>query len=300
MENSLNWNDLKYFIAVARHGSLSGASRQLGVSTSTALRRVSVLEGALKRKLFHRHHDGYVLSSAGRDLLGMAENTQALFQTLEQSATTENENLSGVVRIDAPEMLGQQVLVPNLNRLTRTNPRVQLIIRSSVQPVQLSHQEPDIVLRLVRPERGNYKMRTIGKVSFGFYASQSYIREFGAPVGEQDLPSHRVIGWSDELRYLTMATWLEEVCPRITPSMQLNSLAAQISAVRAGLGVAVLPCFSATRENLVPVMSHIPPLTMNLWLLLQGQSGELPAVKLVKECIIEILSENAADLTGSL
>ncbi|PDS29146.1 transcriptional regulator [Rhizobium phaseoli] len=294
----MDWNDLKFFIAVAQLKSLSAASRRLGVSTSTVSRRIDALEQALGSTLFRRHVDGYELTEAGLGLQMPAEQAETSMKAFERSAQEAGDRLSGVVRIDAPELLGQQILIPGLRGLMRDYPGIRLDIRSSVRPVQLATQQSDIVLRIVPPERGSYRMRSVGKIAFGLYAHQDYLDAHGTPSNEKDLSAHRVIGWSEELRYLSMALWLEELFPGLQPAMRFASFAAQLTAVESGFGIAVLPCFAALRTGLTPVLEDIPRLNLDLWLLVQDQAARAPRVQIVKDHLITILTESADQLEG--
>ena len=288
----MDWNDLKFFLAVARAKSLSSASRQLGVSVSTVSRRIAALEQALGLKLFRPHRDGYDLTEAGADLMPAAENAAAQMTGLERGALEKRGEYSGEVRMDAPELLGQHILLPNLAPLAQAYPEIRLDIRSSVRPVRLTAQESDIVLRLVRPDRGSYSMRTVGRVAFGLYCSSGFADRYGTPGGAADLQRFRVIGWNDELRFLAMALWLEELCPDVRPSLKLSSFTSQLEAARCGLGIAVLPCFAAEQTNLLRVLKEGPTLSLDLWLLVREQSAKRPGVRIVSEFLRKVLAAN--------
>lgn len=293
MESKLNWNDLRFFLAVARSKSLSEAGRYLGVSTSTVARRIETLEAALRLKLFRRHHDGYELTEAGLDLLDPAESAEAQMGLVERSALRNDGELSGTVRIDVPELIGQRVLLPNLLAFSHTYPKIRLDFRSSVLPVRLRAQESDIVVRLVRPERGNYRIRLAGKVGFGFFASKDYLARNGTPRRESDLLKHRMIGWPEELNFLMMSTWLQTVCPDIRPMMVMDSFKAHLEGVRHGFGIAILPYFAARDESLVPILSNIPPLKLDLWLLVHDRAPKLNSVKVSVDEFRRILKQNS-------
>lgn len=286
----MNWNDLKFFLEVARARSLSAAARSLGVSISTVSRRIEVLEADLDITLFRRHRDGYELSQAGRDLLGPAEAAEAQLRLLVRSAQQSDGGLTGTVRIDVPELIGQHIVLPGLESLLQDHPGIQLDLHSSVRSVNLAGQESDIVLRLVRPDRGNYKIRLIGQIGFGIYGSRSYLARHGAVASADNLRQHRIISWSEELRYLTMASWLNDLCPDLSPAMYLDSFSAQIAAVRHGYGIAVLPHFAAAPEGLVEMLEAGPKLQVDLWLLTHSQSATVPRVRAVVNFLSSLLS----------
>lgn len=289
----MDWNDLKFFLAVAETKSLSAAARQLNVSVSTVSRRLSAMEDALAVKLFRHHRDGYDLTDAGTNLLPTAESAAAQMSMLERTATEREDNLAGDVRLDAPELLGQHILLPNLVTLAATWPDIRLDIFSSVRPVRLAAQESDIVLRLVRPERGNYKIRAVGKIGCGLYCSPDFLAQYGRPVTQSDLSRFRIIGWSSDLRYLTMARWLEDICPDMKPALRLNSFGAQLVAAQNGLGIAVLPHFAARQAGLTDVLENGPGLTLDLWMLVQEQSARLPRIQAVSDYLHKLLQDNA-------
>ncbi|APG95716.1 LysR family transcriptional regulator [Sinorhizobium americanum] len=188
----MDWNDLKFFLAVANMGSLSAASTQLGVSPSTVSRRIEALEAGLKVKLFRPHRDGYDLTPAGRELLPGAERAEAQMRVFERTARGKDSELAGPVRINAPELLGQEVLLPRLAGFLQSHPDIRIEMHSSVRPLQLVTEQADIVLRLVRPERGNYRQRKLGHVVFGIYAAPDYIACSGHPCKpRRPLPSPR-------------------------------------------------------------------------------------------------------------
>lgn len=285
----MDWNDLKFFLAVAHAKSLSAAAIQLGVSPSTVSRRIEALEQALQVKLFHARRDGYDLTEAGHGLVPAAERAGAQMRVFERSAQEKDSNLAGPVRIEAPELLGQDLLLPVMVRFMDMYPSIRIELRSSVRPVRLAAEEADIVLRLVRPDHGSYRMKKIGEIGFGLYASDEYIRRNGIPARSEDLHRHRVIGWTEDLHFLTMATWLESVCPGIQPSLRLSSLGAQLSAARNGAGWAVLPDFAAVPAGLLPGLVDLPGLASDLWLLIHEQSQSLPRVKLARDYLVEAL-----------
>ena len=110
----MNWNDLRFFLAVARSKSISEAGRQLNVSASTVARRIEALEASLGQKLFRHQHDGYEITQAGLDLLDPAESAETQMRLFERSALQRDGDLSGLVRVDVPELIGQALLLPEL------------------------------------------------------------------------------------------------------------------------------------------------------------------------------------------
>ncbi|OBZ92213.1 transcriptional regulator [Pararhizobium polonicum] len=287
----MDWNDLGVFLAVANTKSLTAASRQLNVSVSTVSRRITALEQSLAVTLFRHHSDGYELTEAGKNLLLPAERAQSHLKSFERAANDLENPYSGIVRIDAPELLGHQVLIPGLSDFMSEYPDLRLDIRSSVKPVKLAAQQSDIVIRLIAPDRGKYKMRAVGKVSFGFFAHQTYLDRFGLPGDEVEIRNHRFIGWSEDLGYLAMSTWLDELIGDQQLIMRLSSFTAHLAAAESAIGIALLPTFAGRRSGLIRVLEFLPDLTLDIWLLVLDQAAKSAKVQLVKDCLIKILRD---------
>lgn len=269
----MDWNDLRFFLAVAQGGSLSSAAQQFGVSISTVSRRIDTMEQSLKLRLFRPHRDGYDLTPDGQDLLPAAEQAAAEMRHFERKA----KGLDGCatpVRIEAPELIAQDLLMPALAAFMQDNPEIRIELRGSALPIRLASHDADLILRLVRPEKGNYRIQKVGQVTFSLYASPEHVAVAGRPEQLEDLRRHRIIGWPDDLGYLLMARWLAQLCPGIEPHLRLTSLAAQMAAANRGLGWAVLPDFAARPAGLVPTLFAAPPLRPDLWLLTHPSAAQ--------------------------
>lgn len=286
----MNWDDLRYFLAVAETGSLSAAAARLRVSPSTVSRRIEALEGALEVHLFRPHRDGYDLTPTGRGLIPAAERAEAQMHVFRRSARESDGATSGPVRIEAPELMAQEVLLPALAPVLQRHPDLRVELHASVRSVRLAGEEADIILRLVRPEQGSYRQRKVGRVSFGLYAAPDHAAQ-GVPRTVDDLDDHRIIGWTEDLRHLTMARWLDTLRPGLTLALRLSSLGAQLAAARMGLGWAVLPAFAAEPAGLVRGLTDIPPLEPDLWMLVHKQTGDHPRIALVKGVLFEAVSD---------
>lgn len=294
----MDWNDLRFFLTVARAKSLSAASVQLGVSVSTVSRRLEALENALQVTLFRHHREGYELTKRGRELLEPAERAEANIQSFERAASSISGNPAGLVRVDAPELLGQNIILPGLASFARANPQIHLELRTNVAPVRLTAFDNDIILRLVRPAGGDYTMRKVGEIAFGLYGSADYLGRHGAPEVAQELSKHRIIGWTDEYQYLTMMQWLNRLAMDVPLALKLTSLSAQVTAVQNGYGLAVLPAFAAREAGFTRAITSVPPLAVDLWMLVHEQAKDFPRVRAVQEEILRTLEKSAPKLSA--
>lgn len=292
-ENPMNWEDVRFFLAVARTGSLSEAASQLEVSPSTMARRIARLEADLQRTLFVRRHDGYRLTQLGSALLGNAERVEAQVHTLRRTLDPATDKPKGTVRVATPELLAHEIIMPALPSFRAAHPAISLEFVADVRPVSLSKRSADVVVRVVRPNDGDYKIRRIGKVSAALFASPAYLGQRGHPTKPQDLAKHDLIGWDHELKFLVMAKWLSELAGAHQCWLTTNSMTSQYLACRAGLGLAVLPSLVGRNAGLTRVLPKVPALELDLWLLVSLEVGEVEAVKRVADFLRGVFADPA-------
>lgn len=278
----MDWDDLRYFTAVARRGGLSGAARDLGMSAQTVGRRIAALEADVGVPLFVRHPSGHRLTDDGRTMLIDAEVVEEAMAQLRANATSRTGKVAGVVRLAAPETLTTHILLPGLRSLLDRYPALTLEVVTGIAPIGIARGEADIALRLVRPERGALTVRQIGRMAHALYA---------APDGGVDRDHARLVGWSEGYD-LPAARWLQQITGR-KPDILVNSLAGQHAAIRAGIGIGVLPCFLACGLTKL----ETPPAPVEpLWLVAHATDTISDRTKLVYDAIVEIIEANAKRL----
>src|SRR5262252_431544 len=177
----VDWNDLRYFLALARSGTLARAAAELGINATTVGRRVAALETQVETQLFDRTPDGYVLTPSGRDLLGRAQHMENEAVALERDVIGADRRLAGAVRLTATEMLATRFIMPHMPRFHRTHPDITLELECTTRRVSLARREADIALRLARPRENNVITRRLASVPLSLYASRAYLEEHGSP-----------------------------------------------------------------------------------------------------------------------
>lgn len=292
----MNWNDLHFFLVVARTHSLTEAARELGVNQSTVARRISALEDALGASLFLKSPDGYELTEMGKALLPPAEEAEAQMRRIERGGAVPPDQLSGTVRVALPELLGQQLFIPRLREFYLRYPDIHLELIADVRTARLSSREEDVLLRLIRPTHGDYYVRRLGGLALGLYGTPDYIAQRGAPRRDGDLVTHRLIGWDRSLSYLPLARWLEEKAPEGAFCLRTHTMGAQFAAVLAGLGLAVLPVIVAKASNLVRVLVEEDPHRSDLWLLQHPDTRRSARVNAVADHFVGVIASEAAAL----
>ena len=145
----MNWNDVRHFLALARHGAARTAAEALGVSHSTVVRRIEALEQDLGARLFDRNRDGYVLTEAGRQTLPAAADLERDMAALERALTGRDERLAGFVSVTCTDAWISGLLMRELVPWCADHPDIELGFTVDPRPFDLSRREADIALRIV-------------------------------------------------------------------------------------------------------------------------------------------------------
>lgn len=281
---ALDWENVRMFVALARHGSLSGAARALSVNHGTVSRHVSSLEAALGEKLVERRPDGYVLTSAGTRVLGAASDMEAAAAVLARGGADDLPK--GLVRINAPPSVSLGFLVERLAAFSLRHPGLDIDVATDFRTVSLGRREADIALRYARPDDGDVVARLLAPVGFGFYATAA-VR---ARVEDGDAPVF--VGFDEANAHLPEAAWLTRHFPRARMGFRANHHIAQAMAAREGAGVALLPHFvAAAFDALAPVRLDPPPPDRELWLVTRPQYRKESAVATVADYLVQLFSD---------
>uniref|UniRef100_A0A2A4YSQ0 LysR family transcriptional regulator n=1 Tax=OCS116 cluster bacterium TaxID=2030921 RepID=A0A2A4YSQ0_9PROT len=292
----MNWNDLKYYLTVARVNSITEAGVELGVSPSTVARRISELESRLGTSLFNKRSTGYFLSEAGKGIFSVVDETEANFQFLERKLANFSDAKARPVKIELPELLGQYVIIPELLALRRSEPGIRFEIVNSVKNSKLSSRGSDIVVRLSMPKSGSYTTRRIGIISQAAYCSQAYLKEQGRPSSTRDSVNHTLIGWNEGMRNLPLAKWFSELTAGSDLWLETSNFNLQLESVCAGIGIAALPKFVAEKFGLKRVFEDYQPLTSDIWLMRSIETSSFEHVDIVLKHIENIIKSKNEEI----
>lgn len=291
-QSDLNWEDLRYFLALARYGSLSAAARALKVSHATVARRVASLEVALQGPLFDRKADGYTPTVRGRRIAALARSMEEAAQASADMAGPE-AGLSGLVRLTMARSIAEQFVVDRLGDFHKQHPGIDLEIIADSRVISLSRREADIALRFGRPKDSDLLARRLSSVAFSFYASRGYAKAL------RKNPSPAMIGFDDENDFIADAAWLNREFPEARFIVRTNSQSTQAAAARAGLGVAQLPLHVAANDpRLVPVTLAKKPPDREVWMLLRKDVARLPRVRALADYLAVMFRRDLRVLTG--
>jgi DNA-binding transcriptional LysR family regulator len=296
MHDVFDWNDARYFLAVARLGSLSKAARHLRVQQSTVGRRLAALEAALDTRLFERTSDGYVATSAGEAFVAHAERIEDEALAAERQLAGHEAVGAGTVRMTAPQAFGFHFVVPLLARLHAEQPDIAFELVADNLALNLSRREADLALRLGRPAQQQLVMRKVAEVVDALYVSRGYLERAGAV--REDLSGHTFIDFDDSYIRRRTPVWLAQRLRGARCVLKLNGTPGILSAVQASMGIGLLPCWLAARhDDLVRVMPDAS-MAHELWLVTHRDLRHAARIRVVTDFFVRELARAAPLLTG--
>jgi len=286
----MDWDDLRTFLAVARHGTLSAAARALGVTQPTMGRRLAAMEARTGARLLQRLPGRYALTSLGEAVLGNAERIEAEALAAERVITGRDVSLAGVVRLTTVDTLAAEIVTPALAALQVRHPGIVVELVPDTRSLSLSKREADIALRMSRFEGHEVAARRVGKISIGLYASHDW-NERAAP-GDA-----RLVTVLEDQSHLPEAKWLRQAFPDAPITFRSNSREVQIRAAKSGAGIAALPRHRADAEpGLVRLRTDLPDLHRDIWLGVHVDMRHMPRIRATIDAMVGALQLHAAKL----
>ncbi len=291
----IDWDDVRYFLAIARGGSVRSAAGHLGVNHSTVLRRVARLEERLGVQMFEKLPSGYRLTAAGEEVLELAAQMETSSLQLETRVFGRDQSVRGLLRVTLTPILASHLLMPDLADFARLHPEIEMEILSSGELANLTNREADVALRVV------YDRKTLPLNLHGLKGPELF---GGVYISRDRLAAWRA-GSPDPLRWIIISMhgipdWANEGEVRITGvPFRVTDAAAEIAAVRQGLGITTLPCFVGDAD---PLLARVPGTDLHmygtLWTLTQGETRKTKRVRLFTEFVSRRLATHAPLLAG--
>ena len=294
-----DWNDLKYFLAVARHHSTIAAGKSLGLSQSTVQRRVNELEKRIGRQLMTRHPTGYRLTEFGEALLPYAERVEAAAMDVELRVKDTARELTGVIRLTCPEPIVYRMTQSALfDRFHSRHPGLRIEFVTSDRYLDLSKGEVDVAFRSGDTE-DELVGRKVADSIWAVYASRVYVERHGRPARPEELSSHAWVGFDESLSQHRAAKWLREVAPGAVMAARHTSVLGLVSAVKSGIGIGALPTALGDAEpDLVRVLGPIPELARSWRLLVHPDLRRVPRITAFFDFVVEEREALKSILTG--
>jgi DNA-binding transcriptional LysR family regulator len=291
MNRQPDWNDWRIFLAVARTGSTLAAGRALAVSQSTAARRIAALEGALAVRLFERRASGYRLTVAGTDVLAAAQQLEAAALAAEDLARSHARTLSGTVRVTTEEVFAVTLLAPILRELHERHPEIRIDLDTTQGLRDLGAGEADVAVRSTsKAQAAGVVGRVLTRDDWALYCSRSYAQAHGRPQNPSDLLHHNIVGGGGGGLWRTYSAWLDHLGLQDRVSVQYGSSSGLLSAVKAGIGIAALPCIVADADpDLIACLRAPKEHDRKMWLLTHERVRRTSSVRLVIDFLYDRL-----------
>lgn len=284
----MNWDDVRFFVALARAGSLSAAARALETEHTTVARRVAALESRLGVRLFERAVRGYALTAEGERIAGIAFRMEEDADGIARVLDAGQAAMTGVVRLSAPPTLASHYLTPRLAAFRERHPGITVEVAGDSRTVNLSRREADVALRLNRPEGGAVIARRVGTMGFGLYGSPACL-DAAAPdaVG--------YLGYDDTLDHVPQQRWVLSLARGRPLVFRSNELSCLHAAAAAGMGLAALPRFLGDGDpGLRRVESASPAPGRELWLLVHPDLRRSPRVRAILDHVAGVVRRDRA------
>ena len=259
----MNWDDLKYILAISRAGTLSGAAKQLGVSQPTVSRRLFTLEENRGVRLFDRTEEGYALTQAGDEIIDTLERIEEEISNLDRQVFGRDNQLTGSLRITCTEVLANNYLASHLKVFSNLHPEIDLNLLCGFQHLSLSRREADVAIRVTSGPQETLVGRHLVDLATGVYIASDHP---SWKNGEPDILNLDWIGWQDEPYNRSV---IQKRFPKAQIRHRVDDMHVMCAMARAGLGVVVLPCYFGDLSTGIrrAVTEPIQEKNFGLWIL---------------------------------
>jgi DNA-binding transcriptional LysR family regulator len=266
MRFMIDWDDIRYFLAVARRGSITSAARDLGVNHSTVSRRIAAFEDNLGVRLFDRIATGYNLTPAGQEMVPSAQRMEEEALGLDRRLYGRDTELSGQLRVTTAGTFVNPFLMEQIGKFLAEYPGIDIELVVSTDLANLHAREVDVAIRATLNPPDTLVGRRIGRLTAMLYGRSDFIAP-GEPGAPNSAAAPDVIAF-DGARDYTHASWFRDVYPNARARIKLNSVEAAFHAILAGVGIGMLPCHIGDTS---PELRRLPPYHLepvfDLWLL---------------------------------
>lgn len=286
--NRLNWDDIRYFLALCREGSVSRAGKALGVNHTTVARRIAALEDDLATRLFDRTRDGYSMTQAAENMYGKALEMESHALAIDRAMYGQDAELRGPLKLTVPYDFANRVVVPALPTFREQYPGIELELMTTTGLVDLAAREADIAVRLTAKPPEYLVGRKVLPLRHGIYGSPKYLEAM------PDTPD--VILFRSER---DRPEWAQQHYANATIVLRTDNLSTMRSAVAAGLGVARMPCYEGDSDSRIRrVDEPLTPSTWGVWILSHVDLRSTARVRVCREFLTRIILDRSELILG--
>lgn len=288
---SMQWDDLRYVLAVARAGSALRAAEALAVNQATVLRRIDAAEAAAGGPLFERRRDGLKPTAIGRLVADAAARMEQETQALNKALSAQRREIAGSVRVTASEVIDVCLISPCLGEFHARYPGIAVELITSNERLNIAGGDADVALRVgVRPEGTGIVARRLPDIAWTIFCSRAYAERRGIPTSRDAIGGHDIVGMEGRMALLKGWQWLAAAAPDATVRLRSNSLINLVSNLKAGLGLGALPVIMGDMEpELVRCFAPPPELNAEFYLVVREEVKSRPQVRAVAEFLADAI-----------
>ncbi len=290
----MHWDDLRFFLSVARCGLISKAALELGTDPTTVSRRIQRLEQNVGQTLLERHRTGPRLTAAGRRIAEQAEAMEAASLTV-----AEQSRGPSLLRVSAPEGFGTWFVAHHLAGFVRNNPDTEVELVATSGFLNPSRRETDIAILLAKPRRGPLVTRKLSDYALRLYGSRALFGDGGAIRSIADLRQQQLIGYIPDLIYAPELDYLDEIGSGLRTHVRSSSINAQHRLIAGGAGVGVLPCFIGDADSSLVSILPAATITRSFWLSTHSDARQKPHVRRFSDWLVNTAHQLGAALHPS-
>jgi DNA-binding transcriptional LysR family regulator len=284
----MNWDDLRYFLALSRAGSVSRAGKALGVNHTTVARRIGTLENELKTRLFERTSEGYEMTQAAEDMYEHALQMEERAQAIDREVFAQDAELKGPLKLTVSHDVASRLIVPKLTEFHRAYPGIDLDVLTTTGLVDLAAREADIALRLTARPPDYLVGREVLPLRHGIYGAPDYLQRASDLVdvilfrGDMDMPA-----------------WVTENYAQARVALRVDDVTTMLAAVRSGLGLARMPCYIGDSDRTVRRIDvALTPSTWGIWILSHVDLRCTARVRVCREFLFDAIEQQRALVLG--
>ncbi|MCW1831570.1 LysR family transcriptional regulator [Pantoea ananatis] len=287
----MNWDDVRFFLALARHKTLRGASKSLNVDQATVGRRIAAFESALGSRLFIRTPRAFTLSECGEQVMAEASATESAMQVMRRKAACGDNLPAGNVRIATTDTLASAFVMPAIERLREHYPDITVTLLTGLEFADISYRSADIAIRGARPDSEELIVKRLATIQMGLYASQRYFDRLTEPNEDSGLTDHQLVMFPAEL----VPRHRQNLCGFAVNSQQVvlecNTQLLMEAAIKRGIGIGLLSTFLAERDpQLIPIFPDKRD-PVDIWLVLHPDLQKVARIRAVitalEQCFME-------------
>jgi DNA-binding transcriptional LysR family regulator len=291
----MDWDNIRFFLGVARAGQFSAAARNLHVDVGTISRRIGALEQSMGVRLLDRQSTGCVLTAAGDRLYAAAEEVEALLLRTQGDLSRSDVELSGTVRVAAPDGFATLFLCPRLGKFKAKHPALTVQLVPMSRTVSLSKREADVAITIERPEEGRLAVRKLTDYSLHFYASKTYLAQHDTPGRLEDLEHHCLVTYVEDLLFADQLNFMPELFGANYSRLECSTAVGQLEAVRGHIGIGILHDYAAHRDPQLQMVLPDRAFERSYWIMTHLDMRGISRVRAISDFVVE---EVAAQRSG--